>query len=295
MPFIEELKNIFKNKGNGLMKIIIINIALFIVVNIVSAFTRFSGSDSSFINTWLALPSDFTTFITHPWTLLSYIFLHLDLMHILFNMLWLYWIGKIFIEYLGSERLVSTYLLGGIFGGVLFIIVSNLFPSFYSNSYLLGVSAGVMAIVIGTAALVPEYVIHLMFFGPVKLKYLALVSFLITTILDFSVNTGGKIAHIGGALYGLIYISQYKKGRDISKNFNALIFWISSLFKNAKKSKMKVAYKRKLSDEQFNQNKIERQKKMDEILDKISKSGYESLSKQEKEILFEISSYKSHK
>lgn len=295
MSFIEDLKNIFRSKGNGLMKIIVINIFIFILVNIIAALTKFSGINNGFIETWLALPSDLSKFITHFWTLITYMFLHLDLMHILFNMLWLYSIGKIFNEYLGSRRLVLTYLFGGISGGLLFMIVSNIFPSFYSNSYLLGASAGVMAIVIGTAALVPEYEINLMFFGPIKLKYLALISFLITTILDFSQNTGGKIAHIGGALFGLLYIYQYKKGKDFTKFFNRLSNTMSEILKKSKRSKMKVAYKRTISDEEYNLNKKAKQKKMDEILDKISKSGYESLSKQEKDILFKISSDKSIK
>ena len=274
------------------MKIIVINISIFIIINIITALEKISGNNVGIIDTWLALPSDISKFTSHFWTIFTYMFLHLDLMHILFNMLWLYWVGKIFTDYLGSQRLVLTYLLGGISGGVLFISISNLFPSFYSNSFLLGASAGVMAIVVGAAILVPEYTLHLLFFGPVKLKYLALVSFLLTTILDFSVNTGGKIAHIGGAIYGIVYISQYKKGRDFTKFFYRWANKITQFFKNFRKSNMKVAYKRHVSDEEFNLNKVARQKRMDEILDKISKSGYESLNKQEKEILFKISNDK---
>ena len=292
MSFIEDLKTIFKNKGNGLVKIIAINIAIFIIINIIGALIKFSGSNKDSIDIWLALPSDLSKFPTRFWTIITYMFLHLDLMHILFNMLWLFWIGKIFVEFLGSQRLVSTYLLGGVSGGLLFMLISAIVPSF-SNTYLLGASAGVMAVVVGTATLVPEYVVQLMFFGPVKLKYLALVSFVLTTLLDFSVNTGGKIAHIGGAIYGLIYITQYKKGNDFSKIVNKWINLISKAFNFfGKKSKLKVSYKRTISDEEYNLNKLAQQKRMDEILDKISKSGYESLSKQEKDILFKISNNK---
>jgi len=289
MPFLEDIKNIFKDKNNGLMRIIFINIALFILVNLIIEIGKVSGYNSADVLTWLALSSNLSIYLSHFWTLITYMFLHTELMHILFNMLWLYWMGKIFTEYLGSKRLVVTYLMGGICGGILFVLLYNFVPALRESNFLLGASAGVMAIVVAIAVLIPDYVIQLLFFGPVKIKYVALVSFVTTTVLDFSQNTGGKIAHLGGALYGLLYIIQYKKGTDWSKGPISLLDKLTSLFKKEKKSKMKVAYKRSVSDEEYNANKLNNQRVIDDILDKISRSGYESLSKKEKDILFKMS------
>jgi hypothetical protein len=202
-------------------------------------------------------------------------------------MLWLYWLGKIFTEYLGSKRLVALYILGGISGGLLYMFASILFPLYFYNTFLLGASAGVMAIVIAIAVLLPEYKIHLMFFGAVPLKYLALTSFILTSILDFSQNTGGKISHIGGALFGLIFMLQYKKGNDIVQPVVDILDWITSLF--TRKARIKVSYSKKFSDDDYNASQKVKQQKIDAILDKISKAGYESLTKQEKDFLFKVS------
>ena len=287
MSFIEDLKTVFKNKDNGLMKIIVINIAVFIVVNLISNLPKGLRVTDAFVKNWLALPSNLSELLSHFWTLITYMFLHLDLMHILFNMLWLYWIGKIFTEYLGGQKLVSTYLFGGLAGGVLFIIASNLFPYLDSTSPLLGASAGVMAVVVGTATLVPEYVIHLLFFGTVRLKYVALISFLLTTVLDFSINTGGKVAHLGGALFGYLYIKQLQTKNNLSFNFSNFLERLINIFKT--KSKLKKVHKRAKSDYEFNAEKSAKQKEVDKILEKIATSGYESLSKEEKTTLFSAS------
>lgn len=278
MSVIEDFKNIFKTKENGMMKIILINIAVFLLANIFTSIFSMNGMQGNLVLNYFALPADTSRFYTRFYSIFTYMFLHVDLIHILFNMIWLYWIGKIYSEYIGSKRLVSTYILGGISGGILFLMVFNLFSVFHSHNILLGASAGVMAVVIGTAVLLPDFIVHLMFIGPVRLKYLALIIFVITTLLNFSDNTGGKIAHIGGALYGWLYVTQYKRGRDFHKLF--------SLFSNSGKRTMKVAYKKKKSDEEYNANKKAMQEEVDRILDKISKSGYESLNKDEKDFLF---------
>ncbi len=147
-----------------------------------------------------------------------------------------------------------------------------------------------MAVVIATAVLLPDYVIHLMFFGPVRLKYLALVSFLLTSLLDLSQNTGGKIAHIGGALFGLVYMIRYKSGSDLSKPVTAFFDRVQSLFSG--RQKIKVSYRKKVSDEEYNRNQRAKQEKVDSILDKISKSGYDALTKDEKDFLFRASGRK---
>ncbi len=286
MGFSDDLKNVFTQSGNGLMKIILINVIVFLVINIIDALIKFNGSGPLLIY-WLAIPGDVMLALSNFWTFITYMFLHEGLMHILFNMLWLYWLGKIFVEYLGSKRLVGVYLLGGISGGILYTITAMIAPVYFANTFLLGASAGVMAVVIATAVLLPEYVIHLLFFGGVRLKYLALVSFILTSILDISQNTGGKISHIGGALFGMIFMLQYKNGNDITKPVTNLLDWMVAFFSG--RPKIKVSYRKKTSDDDFNQNQRAKQAKVDVILDKISKSGYEALTKEEKDFLFKTS------
>lgn len=278
MSFTEDFKGVFQKSENGLIKLIVINAFLFVLANLLNQFINFYS--------FFSLPSNIDIFISRFWSLLTYMFLHKDFSHILFNMLWLYLMGKIFVDFMGSKRLVTVYLLGGLFGGILFLLLGNFIFKNELYGTLVGSSAGVMAVVVAIAVLAPDYIIHLMFIGPVKIKYMALISFVLTTVLDLSVNTGGKIAHIGGALFGLLYAVLYKRGTDLS----TIITSFSKIFSS--KNKMKVAYKRSVSNEDYNASKIQLQHKIDEILDKISNSGYESLSKEEKEILFKVSNQK---
>ncbi len=221
-------------------------------------------------------------------------FLHEGFLHILFNMLWLFWFGKIFLEYLDQKKLLSVYLLGGLVGGALFILSYNVFPAFQQTLYgsiALGASAAVMAIVMTISFYVPDYKINMMFIGPLKLKYLALAVIVIDILSIQGDNAGGHIAHLGGALFGFVYASQIRKGKDISRGFNRIMDWVFSLFK--RRSKLKVEYKRPAgkseTDIEFKQRKAGEQKEIDHILEKISKSGYDALSKKEKEILFRSS------
>ncbi|MEK6616051.1 MAG: rhomboid family intramembrane serine protease, partial [Bacteroidota bacterium] len=147
MSFVEDFKNIFTRSGNGLMRIILINVIVFIFINIVDQLIKFTGNGTSLVY-WFALPGNAILALKHGWAFITYMFLHEGLMHILFNMLWLYWLGKIFVEYVGSKRLVAVYLLGGICGGILYILSSMVFPLYFYNTFLLGASAGVMAVVI---------------------------------------------------------------------------------------------------------------------------------------------------
>lgn len=285
MSVVEDFKNVFIRSGNGLTRIILINAIVYLVVNITDEILKLSGISFS-LSELLVLPGNIPLAFRHGWTLITYMFLHEGFMHILFNMLWLYWIGSIFVEYIGSKRLVGVYLLGGLSGAFLYLLGTILFPH---NLYMPmeGASAGVMAVVIATAILLPDYMIHLMFFGGVRLKYLALASFILTSILDISQNTGGKISHIGGALFGMIFMLQYKNGNDITKPVSAFLDWIVGLFSG--RSKIKVSYRRKTSDDNYNANQRAKQQKIDSILDKISKSGYEALTKEEKDFLFKAS------
>ena len=286
MSFTEDIKNVFSRGGSGLTRIILINVFVFLLVNIMDALIKFKGSGSSLVY-WLAIPGNISLAVTHAWTLITYMFIHDGLLHILFNMLWLFWIGKIFIEYIGSKKLIGVYMLGGLSGGILYLLIALISPLYFYNTFLVGASAGVMAVVIATAVLVPDYVIHLFFLGPVRLKYLALISFILTTILDLSQNTGGKIAHLGGALFGVLFMLQYKNGRDLTKPVTSFLDGMPSLFSGS--PKIKVSYRKKTSEEDYNINQRAKQARIDEILDKISKSGYEALTKEQKDFLFKAS------
>jgi len=292
--FINDIKNQYKN-GTALIKLIFVNVAVFLFVHVIGLslwlFNIADGTDM--LVNWLALPADFTELIFSPWTLISYMFLHKGLFHILMNMLILYFGSQIFLQFLSEKKLVSYYFLGGLFGGLLYLLTFNVFPVFdgvASNSILLGASASVMAILVAVATYVPSYVVRLMFIGDVKLKYIAIGYIVLDLISIQSNNSGGHIAHLGGALFGFVAIQQLKKGKDITSGFSQVLAYIKAMFKPRKK--MKVVYKKQgksKSDKDYNAQKASNQKKVDAILDKISKSGYESLSAEEKAILFDAS------
>lgn len=295
MDISKEIKKIFK-EGTTLTKLILINLGVFLILKLLSVFFFLFQNSPAYetILRFLALPADMPALAARPWTIVSYMFLHEGFLHILFNMLWLFWFGKIFLEYLDQKKLLSVYLLGGLAGGLLFILSYNTFPAFQSAlpmSITLGASAAVMAIVMTISFYVPDYKIKLIFVGQVKLKYLALGVIVIDLLSMQDGNAGGHIGHLGGALFGFIYASQIKKGKDISRGFNKIMDWVFSLFK--RRSKLKVEYKRPSgkpeTDFDFNKRKAGEQKEVDHILEKISKSGYDALSKKEKEILFRSS------
>lgn len=287
--------------GNPVTRLIIINVAVFLVISIFRIFTFLSGeasvlnSTEAFLQETLALPLSFGGLAHKPWTLVTYMFTHIALMHIFWNMISLFWFGSILGNYTSNRKIIPLYLLGGIAGGIITIILITVVPTLHSDLGvpLIGASAGVTAIIIAAATLVPEVRMNLMFVGPVKLFYVALFVIFIDVLSVASyTNIGGNLAHLGGALMGYIFIVQYKKGRDMAKPINRFFDWISGIFKGSSRGKMTVVHKRALSDEEYNYMKNVNQKQVDSILDKISKSGYESLSKAEKDILFRASSKK---
>jgi membrane associated rhomboid family serine protease len=294
MDIIDEIKASFK-KGSNLTKLIYINLAVYVIIQFIKVIFFLFNSESDFISsvvTQLAVPADFSALLKKPWTMVSYMFLHIGFLHILFNILWLYWFGRIFLEYLDGKKLLSIYLLGGFSGAILYIIAYNAFPVFEDAlpvSVALGASASVLAIVIAISVYVPNYTVYLLFIGPVKLKYIALFTIVLDFISIAGTNPGGHIAHLGGALFGWFYIQQFRKGRDIARGFNRFMDYIFSFFKPTKK--MQVTYKRHASDYDYNKSRVEKQAVIDRILEKISKSGYDSLTKEEKEILFRQSNH----
>lgn len=283
--------------GNALSRILAINIAVFILLNVVHVFI-FLFNENEFLSAaayYLGLKSDIKLLLYHPWSIITHFWVHINLFHLIWNMLMLYMAGRIFMEYLGNKKLLSVFILGALSGALLYITAYNIFPRFQDSihsSYAIGASAGVLAVLTAIAFYVPNYIVRLMFLGNVKLVYIAAV-FILLDIINFEKgNFGGHLAHIGGALFGIIFTHFHKKGKDITGNFNKVADSLSSTFKPSGRGNLKVAYKRKVSDEEYNLNKIKEQQKIDMILDKISKSGYESLTKAEKEILFKMSNKK---
>lgn len=295
MGIWDDIKKTF-SKGTNLNRLIYLNIAVFLAITLVAiiGFLLNNTSISDKALNLFAVPSSLKILFLRPWTLVTYMFLHKDIWHILFNMLWLYWFGRIFLEYLDQKKLVAVYLLGGISGAIVYVLSFNIFPVFddqIASSVAIGASASVMAIVIAIAAYVPNYTVNLFLFGRIRIIYLALAIFVLTSIMDFSVNSGGKLAHIGGAIFGYLYILNMKKGRDIGKGLNKIMDSLTTIFKPRKK--LKVTYKKTASDYDYNKYKAEHQAKINIILDKISKGGYDSLTKEEKETLFRESQKKN--
>ena len=219
-------------------------------------------------------------------------FLHTDFIHLLINLIWLHFGSKIFLQYFTGKQLLSTYILGGIAGGVLYILSFNVFPAFQyevETSIALGASASVLAIIIAIATYAPNYSVQFPFIGSVKLKHIAYFAIILDLISIKDGNAGGHIAHLGGVFYGFIYILLLKKGMDLSVNFHKFIGYFAFTFQ--KKNRLKKVHKRnkKGNDDSFRKNKSDAQKQINLILEKISKSGYESLTNDEKNILFKES------
>jgi membrane associated rhomboid family serine protease len=295
MGIWDDIKNTFRN-GSSLTRLIYINIAVFILITLSAAvgFLLDNPETSDKVLNLLSVPSSVRALLFRPWTIITYMFVHKDIWHILFNMLWLYWFGTIFLEYLGQRKLVAVYLSGGISGALVYILSFNVFPAFtglVADSVAIGASASVMAIVIAIAAYVPDYTVNLILLGRVKIKYMALAIFILTSVMDFSVNSGGKLAHIGGALFGYFYTLNLRQGRDIGKRLNSVIDFMATIFKPRKK--LKVTHKKPLSEYEYNKIRTEQQVRINSILDKISKGGYDSLTKEEKEVLFRESQKKN--
>ena len=296
--FLDEFKMAWKKPDNGLIQIILINGIVFILINVIRVFTNISGNQEMYnwILEQIALPSDISAFLVKPWTIITYFFTHEGFFHILFNMLFFYWFGRIIYEFLGNNKLINLYVMGGLIGGLFYILIYNLIPFYQTrvqSSILLGASAGVFAVVVGAATFMPNYTFFLLFLGPIKIKYIAIFYVLLSFFQIDGSNAGGDLSHLGGALIGFLYIQQLKKGNDFGQPIVSLIQFIKSLF--VRKPKIKVSYKSPRTDKKAKgQGKSEssksvQQDEIDVILDKISEGGYESLSKEEKEKLFNAS------
>lgn len=284
-----QIRNFFHGKGllSGIITACVavwIFSAFFGVVEYL--FVLGSGTASNIWMEWFALSSNPTTVLTHPWSLVSYMFLHANLWHLLFNMLMLYVAGDLCCRYMGTRRFGWIYFLSGVIGGLFYLLCYNIFPVFYhSRSTLIGASAGVLGVFMAVATHAPNQQLYVWPFRrtPIKMKWLALI-FLALDLLSISdSNSGGHFAHIGGAITGFLFVYLSKRYTPLKraerKNIRA----------SKHRNKMKAERKQKqrhVSDEQYNHDRHQDQQRVDAILDKISKNGYDSLTKEEKAFLF---------
>lgn len=285
-------KSFFENikYKDTLTKLIIINVSVFLLLGLINVLCLLFDIQSVDLSRYIGVSSNLGVAATHIWTIFTYMFAHYEVFHILFNMLMLYWFGRIFLSYFTPKNLVALYILGGIAGAILYILVYNTLPYFtkQGDAYMVGASASVMAIIFASAFYNKNLEIVLLLIGRVKIIYLAYFMF----ILDFisigkGSNMGGHIAHIGGAVVGYLFATQYLKGKDITKGLNTLFDKIANILKP--RSKMRVTFNKRESDQEYNKRKHDETEQIDMILDKIKKSGYSSLSEKEKKQLFDAS------
>ena len=264
-------------------KLIALNVLVFLLDGLSKALLGHS------ISTWFQLPKDFLEFIGQPWSLVTYSFFHAGLAHIFWNMIMLYFASRIFLNLFDAQKFINVYFLGVIVGGLVFLLSYNVFPTLLNtNTALIGASAGVTAVLIFVCAYIPNQEVRVFFFN-IKLWYIGAFFVLMDLIqIPYGGNIGGRLAHLGGALLGYVYARQLFKGNDIGHGFTKLRNAIASLFKpRKKKAPMKTVYKKSATaNNKTDYDKQAKQRKIDIILDKISKSGYESLSKEEKDFLF---------
>lgn len=301
---LEDFKNAFQRHNNAHVQLIIINVIVFLSLGVLFVVAKIASTPAIFqiVYDQFTLPSVLGEFITKPWTILTYGFAHhfdfiegnADIWHILMNMLAFYWFGRLFVEYLGSDKLIAVYILGVLSGGLLYLLLYNTIPYFIVQpSTLVGSSAAVYAVVTAAATLLPDYTFFLLFLGPVRIKYIAAFFIVVSFLGSVGGNAGGNIAHLGGAFIGFVYIKQLQAGVNWGAWITVTIDWFRNLFKE--KPKVKVTYRNQPASSATKKSATGKsadavsQVEIDAILDKISDGGYESLTKEEKEKLFNAS------
>lgn len=294
MNRIDQAKYKFK-MANVVEKIIVVNVLVFVLMYLFQVVFFLFEMPANSISDWLVFSKDPEDLLYKPWSIITYAFLHQGILHIFFNMLILYYFGNYFLNYFTPKRLLNFYFLGAIAGAMVYLLSYNFFPVFsgVGQSYMLGASASVMAILVGIATKVPNLGVRLFLFGTVKLWHIAAVFIVLDLVRMPNGNAGGHLAHIGGALLGYVYVKQLNKGKDIGAWWESLSDWFVGLFSSSKKKPFRTVHRNTTSQKgtpksrnTSGQDKDENQKKIDTILDKISKSGYDSLSREEKDFLF---------
>lgn len=292
----KDLYKKFKNE-NIVGRFIYINVAVYVIVAFIGVFaTLFNVHNfvGDYIH-WLELPASFEQFICQPWSIFTYMFLHERIMHILWNMLLLYGIGRIFLSFFSLRHFVGVYILGGLVGGLFFMLAFNVFPYFdgaTDGAYLLGASASVLAVVVASAVRSPNYTVNLMLFGSIRLMTVAVVIVVVSMLLLTSENSGGHFAHLGGAFAGWLFAYMLNKGKDVVSPINKIIdFFATFSLKKRPATKNKFNYSRggRAADYEYNAKKKKESEEIDKILEKVKASGYSSLSDEEKKRLFDAS------
>lgn len=285
MTIFQEIKDSFK-RGSVITRLIYVNIASFVLLRLIEVVSYLIGTPISFID-FFALPAYSGALLHKPWTIITYMFMHNGMLHLLFNMLWLYWMGELFLRYFTQNQLLGIYFLGGLAGAFSYILLFNISPTLGEKLHivqLVGASASILAIVAAVATYVPNHPIRLMFIGEIKMKHLAIISIVIYALGMSGTNAGGNIAHVGGMLLGFVFIVLLRKGNDLTRWVPTAVYWLEKVFKS--NPKVRVSYK----NANYKQNKPKQteQVRINDILEKIRKSGYDSLSKEEKELLFRM-------
>lgn len=279
--------------GNMVMKLIFVNAGVFLFFGILYLLSFLFQNNSLYqlILQKVEVPASVGNLLDQPWSVFTYMFLHTGFFHVLFNMLWFYWFGEIFVLYLGDKKILPLYLIGGIAGAVAYMLAFNFIPVFkpaVEASYMLGASASIFTVIFAAATLNPDYEVRLMFLGVIRIKYIAMVALLLDIINIPYGNAGGYIAHVGGAISGYFYIKSLRSGFDWTTPLNAVFDWVATILK--RKPKVKVSYRNVEYEKTGNKDRDKNeQQRIDEILDKIARSGYDSLTKDEKDFLFKYS------
>jgi len=296
----DDIKRTFQS-GNMVNKLLVANLAVFVIMILLKVFMQpFEGVYEAVLRN-LQISSDPVKALIKPWTFISHMFLHVGVWHLVWNMILLYWFGKIVGDLIGDSKVLPIYIYGGLVGGLVFIIYANL-VGIGGAGFAHGASAAVMAMVMVAALVAPDYNIRLLLIGNVKIKYVALAMI----ILDLAgtagdANTGGHFAHLGGVAFGYFFVYSMRSGNDLSVGFNNLIAKGKSLFEPkqelAPKRPLKVKYKaknfasnvRRKGNQKSDNADLPFQEKLDSILEKIKAKGYDNLSDEEKEFLFQAS------
>lgn len=299
--FVDDLRHAWNRPESGLIRLILLNVFLYAGLSIFYLVCSFGSWLTTYyeVLNFFTLPADPSKLLFRPWTLLTYGFSHTDFFHILSNMLMLYWFGIILKDLYRSRRVVAVYVWGVLTGGICYLLFANLVPGFSSltHGHLIGASAGVYAVTVATATLAPDYVMHLLLIGPVRIKYIAAVALFLSFIGTASQNAGGNLAHLGGGLMGYLFVVNMRRGRDWSLPVTAVVESVSGLFQR-KRSTIRVShrketvggYSRRTSSSYADEPD---QQTIDAILDKISEYGYDKLTPEEKQTLFKASQRKS--
>lgn len=295
---INDLRELFR-RGDIHIRLIFVNTFIFLAITLVQiALMLFRINIGEWLR-WVELPASVSQFLNQPWSIVTYMFMHAGVMHLLFNMLWLYWFGQLFLYFFTSRHLRGVYLWSGICGGLLYMLFFNLFPYFENAvdyTYMVGASASVLGVVAAVAYREPNYRVNLLFLGSLPLKYFALVVIGLDLLFVTTDNAGGHIAHIGGALVGLLFAYLLNKGTDLTRFINQAVDWLVGLFSfqpKHREPKMKINYGggtcQESSQQQDEQKDTSRQERIEEIRQKIKQSGYQGLTEEEKKELFNAS------